>query len=1129
MTPALLARRTLCYYWRPGLLTGFGIAVATAVVTGSLLVGNSVTGSLRDNALARLGAADHALVSPTPFPADLAVRLRDSEQLRGRVKAMAPVLMLRGSARSDASDAVVPNVAVLGIDSTFGALYPARSAPVPERRDAVVNASLARDLGLRAGDYLLITVGRTGGPGYDSLFAHRRRADLTSSLRARIAAILPDAGPGGFGLDAATTPRRNVFVSREWLSELLGRGDSANVLLAAWRRNSPNDRYLDGALRESCQLADYGLRLAQQQTSGYLALESDCFTMPQTQALAVRQELSERASGVSVYLATEMRCGHRSIPYSMIAAIDGGAEPPEEMNVGRTGVVLNAWAAQQLAAQIGDRIDLDYLVPSADGAYRTNTAQFTVRTIIPMRGTGADPTLTPSFRGITDAHRIGDWRPPFPVDMSRITRRDEDYWNRYRAAPKAFVDPEVLNEMWAAGSPGPDADWITSLRISLAPESGLTHAGTARITYSGPPTAESLSRRILARLDPADSGLVFRPVRRLALQAAEGSTEFSALFLGLGSFLVIAGAGLAATLMRLTVQRRAFQTGILLACGVGPRIARRALVWEALALALVGAAAGAMMGVAYAGLILHGLRSWWSPGEGAGILDLHVSAGSVAAGFAIGLGVGMIALLLAIRGQSGRGVLELLGGWAYAALKTPGTVTSRRAAYVLALLLAVAGTLSVFAVRRTVAPESAFFGVGALLLASALTAGSLALTKTLGRRGLPTLGRLSARNAAVHRAHSLLAAGLLASSTFLLVAVGANARGPAGTESRDRGSGAGGFSLIATSAVPIPADFGAAAGRSALGFALEDEGAFQGVSVISLPMSSGEDASCLNLSKPLAPRILGATSALIRRGGFTVTTQPETRGNPWNLLAQATSGGETPVFGDSETVEWILKSGPGQKLNVPDESGRPLGLRFQGLISSSIFASDLLISESEFRRAFPSQAAPRYFLIETPHGREQRVAEALRRNLGDLGLDVRTTNEVLAAVAGVQNAWLSAFLALGGLGLILGTVGLAAVTLRSAAERSRELAIMTAQGFRRGSLAGMMLLEHGGLIVGGAVAGAVSALVAVGPRLAAADARVPWPVLALLIALVIGAGLLSCALAAAAGVRGNLVEALRCE
>ena len=52
-------KKNLLYYWRINLAVLLGAAVATVVLTGALLVGDSVKGSLRDLILDRLGNVDH--------------------------------------------------------------------------------------------------------------------------------------------------------------------------------------------------------------------------------------------------------------------------------------------------------------------------------------------------------------------------------------------------------------------------------------------------------------------------------------------------------------------------------------------------------------------------------------------------------------------------------------------------------------------------------------------------------------------------------------------------------------------------------------------------------------------------------------------------------------------------------------------------------------------------------------------------------------------------------------------------------------------------------------------------------------------------------------------------------------
>ena len=74
MGKARLHFRSLTYHWRTNVAVTLGAAVATAALTGALIVGDSMRASLAEIALGRLGRVDYALVAPRFFGADLAAR-----------------------------------------------------------------------------------------------------------------------------------------------------------------------------------------------------------------------------------------------------------------------------------------------------------------------------------------------------------------------------------------------------------------------------------------------------------------------------------------------------------------------------------------------------------------------------------------------------------------------------------------------------------------------------------------------------------------------------------------------------------------------------------------------------------------------------------------------------------------------------------------------------------------------------------------------------------------------------------------------------------------------------------------------------------------------------------------------
>jgi len=405
-----------------------------------------------------------------------------------------------------------------------------------------------------------------------------------------------------------------------------------------------------------------------------------------------------------------------------------------------------------------------------------------------------------------------------------------------------------------------------------------------------------------------------------------------------------------------------------------------------------------------------------------------------------------------------------------------------------------------------------------------------------------SIQRLAWRAASRHWLRSILTLGLLACASFLVVTVAANRKDLSRLDTSKPRSGAGGFNLLATSDISIYQDLNTGEGRLELGLARQASRTLEGTHILSLRMSAGDDISCLNVQQPATPRVLGVPRELIERGGFQfveLLSPAEERDNPWRLLEQelpesasgadGSQGSVIPAFADASSARWILRLGLGDEIELPGRGGGKVRLRLVGTLKDSIFASELLVAEEEFKRHIDEDSGYRYFLIKTSENRENAVQATLSDNLAELGFDVRRTADRLAGYAAVQNTYLGAFQTLGGLGLLLGTFGVVTVLLRAVVERRSELAMMLALGFRRVQLLAMILLENALLLVLGLLVGTAAALIAVAPHLISAVADVKWLSLAVTLLVCIIVGVVSCAVAAGASVRGELLSALRAE
>src|SRR5437016_11705955 len=141
-----LTLRNLSYHWRGNVAVLLGMAVGTAVLTGALLVGDSLRGSLAALSDDRLGWVDQALTAPRFFHAEIA----DKDKLE--VDRACGLIFVRGSVSLEdgALDRGTHRVAILGVDESF---WPNGAAPSrfgrpegPEQTTVYLNAALARAL-----------------------------------------------------------------------------------------------------------------------------------------------------------------------------------------------------------------------------------------------------------------------------------------------------------------------------------------------------------------------------------------------------------------------------------------------------------------------------------------------------------------------------------------------------------------------------------------------------------------------------------------------------------------------------------------------------------------------------------------------------------------------------------------------------------------------------------------------------------------------------------------------------------------------------------------------------------------------------------------------------------------------
>jgi ABC-type lipoprotein release transport system permease subunit len=1178
MSLGRLLLSNLLYHGRGNFAVFCGVVVGSVVLTGALLVGDSLRGSLRDKALRRLGWVEDALVSQHFFRTRLASDLLSAMA----VKRCHPAILLQATASAQGPGAAgvskARSVTVLGIDEGFWA--PSDYVAFGLRAPLLwLNSTLASDLGVSGGDEVTLLLQKPSALPHESILGHTE-ADAVKELRLAVDTILPaDSRGDAFSLRPDATAPRIAYVPLRFLQEHLGVEGRCNALLATgaqpiaaerlreylsqedWGlvlrgpdqrvaafdsmldqdrrlRRSRMPTYLTGAVEAALKVA---IKDFYHRQRNYLSLESRNLFLDDATADAASRAAEAaglQAAPTLVYLANTIDAGGREIPYSVVAALRpelpaplGPFLPPGVKSLADDQIVLADWKESPLPRDEGEKVTLKFYPPVHHGDPKEESATFRLAGFVPLVGVGADRDLAPEFPGITDKLDMKDWQTPFFVDLKRVKKPDERYWSDYRTTPKAYVTLAAGQRLW-----GSRFGKLTSIRLALKDEGSL------------PTAAERFRQELLSRLMPADGGFVFQPVMENALQSADRGSDFVLLFVAFSSFLIAAALMLVSLLFRLNLDRRAAQVGLLAAVGYRRRVIRRLLLGEGTLLAAAGAVVGAWLAVGYAGFLLRLLEALWPGGSLSSFLQARYTWLSLAIGAGTSLLAGVLTIFLSVRYLGRVPPRALLAGQT-ATEANPGSPSRRgwsrwiaAAAVVGAVVLLGASPM----VQDSEMRAMTFFGSGMLLLTACLAAAAGWMHSTRHRtvegRGWFSILCLGVRNAARHPVRSLLTAGLLAAAAFLLIAVEAFRR-RADTAAAATAAN-GGCALVAESDQALYLDLNTENGRKPILAKLEkgfqDAGAdsatvkrrvneanelLRQVTVLSFRVHAGDDASCLNLARPLQPRVLGVPVTLLsgnRHFDFAAVDAGAEKANPWSLLDSKGSK-PVPAFGEKNTVEWMLRSGLGKTLPIPGGSEA----RIVGLLQDSVLQSALLISEGDFLRLYATDEGYNFFLIATPAGREEEVRGLLNKGLADRGFEAVPTAQRLESYLAVENTYLSTFQALGGLGLVLGSLGLAVVLLRGVWERRGELALLRALGYRRSTLGLLVLVENAFLLLLGLAAGLVSALAAVAPHLAGEG--LPWRGLLGLLAAVVVVGLGAGAVAAASTLSAPLIPALRRE
>lgn len=1079
--------RSFTYYWKAHLAVIIGVATSTMVLTGTLFVGDSIQSSLEKSTLLRLGETEYLFSGiDRYFRAELADELRFELNVD-----IAPILQLDGFSSAQGGQYKLNGVQVIGIDEHFASFIPSENKiPLPSKNEGYISKNLAQRLQLKIGDDFLLRVEKASQIPKNAPFVSDE--DNQVSIRLKVGRILEPEELGRFNLKTSQTAPYNVFLPLSFLTDKLDWSGKVNRLLVSGNGNL-NKNSLRKTIQEHWTAEDMALEIFSVNNDTQWELRSDRVFIDSTIIHATKQ-IDAQASEILTYMVNSFKTGNRVTPYSFISAGPFITTIPSSGN----DMVINKWMAEDLHVSVGDSIEISYFVIGPLRKLTQERRWFTISDIVPIEGIFAEKDLMPNLPGLSDAGNCRDWQAGVPVKLDEIRDKDEDYWKEYKGTPKAFIPYALGKELWANRF-----GECTAIRFPL---NSLTK--------------KEIEAQLSNLLTPSDLGYSIRSVKEEGLTAARGGVDFSQLFMSLSFFLLLAGMILVALLFNLHLDKRTAEIGTLKALGYSAALIKKIVLLEGLVLAIPGVLVGGFCAMLYNKLIFKALNTVWYDIVRTSVLQEDVQINTLL----LGMGMALVMVWITIWYNVNKKLKISSTNLQRKQINVAGKRSFRwlQISYLTSGILAF-GLLGYDILFGENLNTGIFFSSGALLLMA-----SLLYTTLLIRRGnfnatnKLSISSLILKNLYRNRSRSLRIIILFSLGTFVIISTGLNKKDlHSGSEALS--SGTGGFLFYMETTLPILKDLNAPENSI-------DPDNEPSLKFIQLRKNEGDDASCLNLNRVTAPQILGLpTEELEGRFSFIKSTTDLNPEAPWSSLKTEQPGNVIPAIADQTVIQWGLGKKVGDTLVYQNEHGQEIYLKLIGGLANSIFQGNVLIDEDLFLKHFPSSSGSHIFLVDGSHKAQEETAITLRRQFRNEGIEIELAADRLATFHQVENTYLSIFLLLGGLAMVLGTVGLGVSLARNILDRRQEIGILRAIGYQKNSIFSMITLEHLFLLLIGTLTGAITAFVATLPSLLSEFVHASWQTAAIIILFIILNGFIWITLITRNSLRRNLIATLRSE
>ncbi len=1038
--------RSLFYYWKQHLGILIATIIATAVLTGALIVGDSVKYSLLHLVELRLGNAQYVLATNDRFV---------SKELGKKIgvelnSTTSSVLFLESIAINTNLGKRKNKVQLLGIDELFWKMSDV-PLPILKNNEVVISQNLANFLEIGKDDHILLRIRNISSIPVNAPFSDNTEPTIT--LRVKVVGIAGYKELGRFSLRNDQKPPYNIFINGDYISQKLGMENKINIILVE-ANPEINLRRINNVLNSSFILEDAGLKLIA--NDNYTDLVSDRIFIDEN----IAAKLSKTGipnSRVLTYFTNSINLKSKGTPYSFVSAVEEGIIAPTPKN---DQIVLNSWLSDDLGAEIGDTISLNYYTIGPLQELTEESDSFIVSGISDLGNNHKFRSLMPDFPGLKDASSCGDWEAGIPIDLDKIRDKDEEYWDEFKGTPKAIIWLEKGRQIWKN-----------------------TFGSLTLIRYETDKT--KLTETINELITPDDLGYEFVDMRETGSQAAKNGIDFGELFLSLSFFIILSAVILLVLIHQLNLYSRVSEIGTLKSLGFRKSIIIGLKLRETFWIVLLGSILGGFLGIYYNKLVLYGLNTIWNEAVHADLIILYVNSTTLLTGIISGIIISVASILIP--------TIRIVNKSATESIKKIFQKSNKSKLwlwFLTIITLIVSLALLFSGISGSSNMESSQLLISAFLILISLIGLTSIGINSIEARELAklTILNFALKNIVRNKSRSLASISLLALGVFTIFVTGAN-RLTFNESEENHKSGTGGFDFWMETTVPLAQNLNTERGRNEFG--LEDT-VFRGANFIQLSKAVGDDASCLNLNQIQKPSIVGVNPNLFDSlDVFDFAATLNKVSNPWLELNHYTSDSIIPAIADQTVIQWGLIKALGDTLNYINEFGKPIKLVLVGGLKPSVFQGNILISNSLFQRNFPSSSGSGLVLLDVPSAKKDKSKDLLQKRLVDFGVEISSTSERLLGFYSVTNTYLTIFLFLGGLGILMGTIGFGIIIIRNLIDRKREIAVYSALGIGRNTISIILIIENIMIFATGLIIGLICSVIGILPSIVSESYTIP--------------------------------------